>query len=194
MLNSSKSTVNILLEEEIVPLKQAAASHFFRDFVMISLALGTGLRNSEITNLTIECIRPLYEISNILDLPGTIAKGGYSRQIPLRPDLRALLQKFLEWKWNNGEQIYGEAPLFVSRYTHRYLNPRDFQRILRSISLASIGRTIHPHVLRHTFASRLLSVSNLRIVQKLLGHKNLSTTQIYTHPSNNELFDAIKKM
>lgn len=194
MLNPVKSKIDILLEEEIIPLKQAAAASYFRDFVMISLALSSGLRNSEIVNLTVECIRPLDEISNILDLPGTIAKGGNPRQIPLHPDLRSLLQEFLEWKWNMGEQIDGSALLFISRYTHKPLNPRDFQRRLRSISLSAIGRAVHPHVLRHTFATKLLAVSNLRIVQKLLGHKNISTTQIYTHPSNNELLTAIKKM
>ena len=194
MLNSSKNSVDILLENEIIVLKQVAAAAYFRDFVMISFTLGTGLRNSETLNLTVECIRPLDEITGILDLPGTIAKGKIPRQIPLHPDLRVLLQKYLEWKWNTGESINGNAPLFVSRFTKKRLSPRDFQRITRSLSLQSIGRPIKPHVLRHTFATRLLAVSNLRVVQKVLGHKNISTTQIYTHPSNDEVFSAIQKM
>ncbi len=193
-MHSPTSDVNILLDNEILSLTTSSRSTSERDLMMINLVLNTGLRNSEICNLTIECIRPYDEITNILELPGTIAKGGTSRQIPLHPDLRVQLAQFLKRKWDWGEKIDGPAYVFVSRFTHNKLSPRDFQRFLRSLSLHTIGRAIHPHTLRHTFATRLLSVSNLRIVQKVLGHKNISTTQIYTHPSNNEISDAINKL
>jgi len=186
--------IDVLIDSEIIMLKVVASETYTRDWMIITLALGTGLRNSELCDLTIECFRPLDEISSILDLPGTIAKGGSPRQIPLHPDLRVSLQNFLTWKIENYQRIYGTDYLFQTKFTHKKLNPRDIQRIVRSLSLRSIGRPIHPHVLRHTFATRLLSVSNLRIVQKVLGHKNISTTQIYTHPSTDEISDAIKKM
>jgi len=193
-MHSPTSTVDILLNEEIISLKYLATTHSERDFMMISLVLNTGLRNAELCGLTVECIRPYDEITNILELPGTIAKGGSSRQIPLHPDLRQELSHFLKYKYTLGENIDGPSFLFVSKYTHNKLLPRDFQRIVRSLSLRSIGRSIHPHTLRHTFATKLLSVSNMRVVQKVLGHKNISTTQIYTHPSNNEISDAINKL
>lgn len=186
--------IEVLLDTEIITLKIFASGSYKRDWMIIMLALGTGLRNSELCNLTIECFRPLDEISGILDLPGTIAKGGNPRQIPLHPDLRVSLQDFLSWKFKRGERIDGTAYLFQTKFTNNKLQSRDIQRIVRSLSLRSIGRPIHPHVLRHTFATKLLSVSNLRIVQKVLGHKNISSTQIYTHPSNNEIAEAIKKM
>jgi len=189
-----KPFVDVLLDSETTQLKAIASESYKRDWMIITLALGTGLRNSELCDLTIECFRPLDEISAILDLPGTIAKGGNSRQIPLRPDLRVSLQDFLTWKFHHGQRIDGTAYLFQTKFTNKKLNPRDIQRIVRSLSLKSIGRPIHPHILRHTFATRLLAVSNLRIVQKVLGHKNISTTQIYTHPSSDEISDAIKKM
>lgn len=183
-----------LTENEIYSLKTFASHGSSRNWMMISLALGTGLRNSELVNLTVEIIRPYDEITCCAELPASIAKGSQPRQIHLRADIRESLQKFLTWKWDHGEQIDPEALLFVSKYTHRPLSPRDFQRMLRSLSLKAIGRAIHPHVLRHTFATNLLSVSNMRIVQKALGHKNISTTQIYTHPSNNEISDAINNL
>ncbi len=188
------TSVDILLDHEIQAIKQAAFLYSIRDFILITLALGTGLRNSELCYLTVECIRPLDEISNFLDLPGTIAKGGNPRQIPLHPDLRISLNNFLTWKWNHGERIDGPAFLFLTKYTHINLRPRDFQRILRSLSLQAIKRPVYPHMLRHTFATNLLSVSNLRIVQKVLGHKHITSTQIYTHPSTSEIADAINKM
>ena len=193
-MDRNKRHVDILLENEIIDLKAYTRGRYFRDYMMICLALGTGLRNSELINLRVENIRPLDEISSILDLPAAIAKGNTGRQIPLHPDLRTLLEEFLKWKWDHGENIDPAALLFLSKFTRHNLSPRDFQRLVRSLSLAAIGRPIHPHVLRHTFATRLLTVSNLRVVQKVLGHKNICTTTVYTHPSQDEVFTAISKM
>jgi len=186
--------IEVLTDSEITALKIIASEQYTRDWMIITLALGTGLRNSELCDLTIECFRPFNEISGILDLPSTIAKGGTPRQIPLHPDLRLSLQNFLTWKFEHGQRIDGKACLFQTKFTNNKLQSRDIQRIVRSLSLRAIGRPIHPHVLRHTFATRLLAVSNLRIVQKVLGHKNISSTQIYTHPSSDEISEAIKKM
>jgi len=186
--------IDILFEDELLALKVTASSSFFRDWMIISLALGTGLRNAELCKLTIECFRPLDDIINILDVPGTIAKGGRPRQIPLHADLRVSLQNFLAFKQDRGESIDGTAYVFLTKHTRKQMMPRDIQRIVRSLSIASIGRPICPHTLRHTFATRLLSVSNIRIVQKCLGHKSITSTQIYTHPSNEEISNAINKM
>lgn len=183
-----------LTEKEVLSLKISASNTYQRDWMMITLALGTGLRNSELVNLTIECFRPYDEIAEYIVLPACIAKGAQPRQIPLKEDLRVTLQNFLTWKWDRGEHIESSALLFVSKYSHNRLSPRDFQRMLKKLSLVSIGRSVHPHVLRHTFATNLLRVSNMRIVQKALGHKNISTTQIYTHPSNDEISNAINQL
>jgi len=53
---------------------------------------------------------------------------------------------------------------------------------------------IHPHTLRHTFATKLLEKSNIRVVQQVLGHKNLQSTMIYTHPSKNVILEAINEI
>lgn len=183
-----------LTEQEALSLRTFASQGYVRDWMMITLALGTGLRNSELINLTIECFRPYDEISNFIELPASIAKGARSRQIPLRADLRESLQNFMQWKFHQGEILAGSSLLFVSKFTHNRLNPRDFQRMLKSLSMQAIGRSINPHVLRHTFATNLLKVSNMRIVQKALGHKYISTTQIYTHPSNDEISEAFNNL
>ncbi len=184
----------ILLDHEIELILEYAISDSERNRMMILLALSTGLRNSEIVYLTIECIRPFDIITSIMELPGAIAKGGHPREIPLKPDLRYELSAFLKRKFDWGESLLPHDFLFVSRYTKNKLSTRDFQRILREISIKSIGRAIHPHILRHTFATRLLEVSNLRVVQKALGHKNIQTTQIYTHPNSNDMVDAFNQI
>lgn len=184
----------ILLEHEAQALLIHAAKSNFRDYIMIKLALGTGIRNSELCGLTIECISTYHIISTILDLPVSIAKGGHPRQIPLHPDLRDELKRWISIKQSLREPCGPGDFLFVSHKTNSQLSPRDFQRIVHNLSITSIGRPVTPHTLRHTFATRLLSKSNMRIVQKALGHVNIQSTQIYTHPSNSEVADAINSL
>lgn len=183
-----------LLEYEISSILAEARDRGIRDYTMIRLCLGTGLRNSELIGLTIECIAPYDIVMNVIDVPESIAKGQRSRQIPLHPDVRKALESFLAWKRMNKEHYDATSFLFVSMFTHKPLSPRDFQRIVHDISVKTIGRSITPHTLRHTFATRLLSRSNLRIVQTALGHANIQTTQIYTHPSTDEVSEAIGKL
>jgi len=189
-----KTPPKTLLDHEIGLLLDVAHDHSSRDYTIIKLALCTGLRNAEICGLTIECILTFETITSILVLPGYIAKGKRSREIPLNPDLRVCLEDFITWKKLRPEDCTPQAHLFVSKFTRNKLSERDIQRICSKHSMLSIGRSINPHVLRHTFATRLLAVSNLRIVQKVLGHINIQTTQIYTHPSNDEVSDAVNRL
>lgn len=185
---------DILLEEESTKILLEAKKSDYRDEMMIRFALGTGLRNSELLGLAIENIAPYGIITNTMDLPSYIAKGGHPRSIPIHPDIRLALEDWIRIKEFRKEPIKPESLLFVSHKTHSPLAPRDFQRLVHNISIKAIGRSITPHTLRHTFATRLLAKSNLRIVQIVLGHRNIQTTQIYTHPSNNEISDAINKL
>lgn len=189
-----KNPTPTLLDFEVESFLKQAEAEYFRDFVMLKLCLGTGLRNSELIGLKIENIFPYGVVSNFLNVPAAISKSKKDRSIPLHENLRFLLGKFYQWKTTMNEPADAGAFLFVSKFTHNKLNPRDLQRIVSKISIKSIGRSIHPHVLRHTFATRLLVQSNLRVVQEVLGHKNIQTTQIYTHPSSSDISEAINKM
>jgi len=194
IIRNKKTAPPTLLDMEIDSILAQAKDTYFRDYVMVSLALGTGLRNSEIVGLTFECIYYAGDISNNVDIPASFSKNKISRSIPLHSDLRELLKDFMVHKHNCGESLDARAYIFVSKYSGNQLNQRDFQRILSKISLKAIGRSIHPHTLRHTFATKLLSKSNIRIVQKVLGHASIQSTQIYTHPSTSEIAAAINQM
>jgi len=187
-------SVDILLDSEIDSLLAEAKSHSIRDYTMIYMALNTGLRNSELIGLNIENVMPYVEITNILDLPSGIAKGNQARSIPLHSELRDILHLYLVNTFEDTSAHIDYSPLFQSKFTFTRLSPRDFQRIVNVHSVNSIGRKIHPHTLRHTFATKLLERSNLRIVQQVLGHKHIQSTQIYTHPSSNEIMEALDKI
>lgn len=183
--------VNIILEGEIAKLLSAAKDHDLRDFTMIYLALSTGLRVSELVGLYIEDIAPYGVVSRILTVPSRIGKNGRKRDIPINHETRTLLSHYLSFRNTRSSRKDLDNFLFFSHNTHRPLSSRDFQRIVHDLSIKSIGRSITPHTLRHTFATRLLRHTNLRIVQQTLGHARIQTTQIYTHPSLSEITTAI---
>ncbi|MBA7535622.1 Tyrosine recombinase XerC [subsurface metagenome] len=183
--------IKIIYESEITKLLSAAREQSQRDFTMIFLSLSTGLRCSELVGLYVEDIAPFGQVSRILVVPSRLGKNGKKRDIPINQETVDLLTNFLTIKDQLEEFTISNSPLFCSRYTRRPLSSRDFQRIVKNLSIKSIGRPISPHVLRHTFATRLLRHTNVRVIQELLGHAWLNTTQIYTHPSLDDFTTAI---
>jgi len=187
-----ETTLHVLTEDESTVLLSAARLEYFRDFVLMETALLTGLRNSEITGLRIEHVAPFGEISTQLELTADIAKNHHPRTVPIHTVLRTTLEEFLGWKMARGQATAPDSPLFTTAHTGRPLSPRDFQRIVKSYATRVLHRRITPHMFRHTFATNVLRRANIRIVQKLLGHQNLQTTQIYTHPSTADMSNAIE--
>ena len=183
--------IKTINDQEIDQILTFAHECSIRDFTMILLSLTTGLRVSELIGLFIEDVAPYGDVSSILSVPSRIGKGGKKREIPINDDTRKHLSKFISSKHYSKEPIEPTSFLFLSRYTQKPLSSRDFQRIVKHISISSINRSITPHTFRHTFATRLLKHSNLRVVQELLGHANIQTTQIYTHVDSSDARLAI---
>ena len=183
--------IKTINEIEIKKLLTASSQRDIRDFTMIYLALSTGLRCSELVGLFIEDFAPFGDVSRILTVPSRIGKNGKKREIPINHETRSVLARFLKSKQLRNHNITPDSYLFVSHYTLKPLSSRDFQRIVHDISISSLGRSISPHILRHTFATRLLKHTNLRVVQEVLGHVNIQTTQIYTHVDINDVSLAI---
>jgi integrase/recombinase XerC len=145
-----------------------------RDKALFELAYSCGLRVSELTGLD----------TNSID-PGTgevrvLGKGSKTRIVPVgEPALRALaawLPVRAEWALPN------EKALFVGRSGKR-IPPREVQRRIKTWALAAgLDVDVHPHMLRHSFASHVLQSSgDLRAVQEMLGHASIASTQVYTH-------------
>ncbi len=157
------------------------------------LMLQAGLRVGECVKLSVFDLSYQHQPRSSITLDAHVAKGGRPRTIPVNRQLHAAIRTGFNYVYND----LGLAPaaFALARSTSgRGLTARTIQRHLRAISLATIGDPITPHVLRHTFATRLLRVTNLRVVQEALGHARISTTQIYTHPTTQELTTAIHAM
>ena len=145
-----------------------------RDHAMMELMYSSGLRLAEIVNLDI----------NDIDLPQAqvlvVGKGNKSRYLPIGTVACKALQRWLDARPNIVAE--NEQAVFVNNRGLR-LSPRAVQQ-----RMAQLGREqgmekhVHPHMLRHSFASHLLESSgDLRAVQEMLGHADISTTQVYTH-------------
>jgi len=157
-----------------------------RDYFLFNLMLNTGLRVSELASLTVGHIqdRKTLEI---------IGKGSKIREIPLNTAIRSHIEKYLKIKKRRKENLLDEAPLFVSR-KHNTLSVRAIQRSLdKWLKEADIQTAYSPHALRHTFGTELYSkCKNIRLVQDLMGHSDISTTMIYTHVTKAEMEEAVE--
>ena len=164
-----------------------------RNHCIALLMLDAGLRVGEVVHLNIEDLYFRNEPRYQLRVTESIAKNKTERIIPLSNNIRDAIEAMQTDVWSN-------QPPFVPAFFHEYkkgfriLTTRQVERFIRKASMKSIGRPVHPHVLRHTFASRLMRTTNARVVQELLGHKHLSTTQIYTHPNQDDMKNAIQSL
>jgi site-specific recombinase XerD len=145
-----------------------------RDRAMFELAYASGLRAEELVDATLASIDFDAEQVRIE------GKGGKTRFVPVGEPALQAIARYLE---RGRPALTGgaEQALFLSK-TGRALSTSDVRRRLRSWSgTAGLGGTVHPHALRHSFATHLLDGgSDLRAIQEMLGHSSISTTQVYT--------------
>lgn len=158
-----------------------AAAQALCDRAMFELLYSSGLRLAELVGLD---LAPRQGSAGWVDIAAGEAtvtgKGGKTRSVPVGAKAVAALDAWLASRATVADPE--EVALFVSTRGRR-ISPRMVQTRLSRFALASgVPTHVHPHVLRHSFASHLLQSSgDLRAVQELLGHANISTTQVYTH-------------
>ncbi|MCK4794565.1 MAG: site-specific integrase [Desulfobacteraceae bacterium] len=162
-----------------------------RNYVMACIMLEAGLRVGEVTQLKVSHLwfidRP---VTNLI-VSADIAKNHKQREIPVSCYLRNAIEFLQQDFWSTADPL-SITNAFCYAENKLHLTTRQVERILQSAGMKSLNRPVNPHLLRHTFATRLSRVTNIRIVQLLLGHNNLSSTQIYTHPNSDDLQAAIK--
>lgn len=143
-----------------------------RDQAMLELFYSSGLRLSELTGLNLE---QLDLADGLVQVHG---KGSKSRVLPVGRKAREALQQWLPLRALSNP---ADGAVFVSQQGRR-LGPRAIQLRVKAAGERELGQHLHPHMLRHSFASHVLESSqDLRAVQEMLGHADIATTQIYTH-------------
>ena len=159
-----------------------------RDDAMLEVLYATGLRVSELIKLD------LGEVNAAAGFLRAIGKGSKQRVVPLGAVALRKLRRYLEGGRPLLLKTRTSNRLFVTR-AGKGMTRQGFWKILRRCALAAgIRRPISPHMLRHSFATHLLEGgADLRVVQTLLGHANISTTQIYTHVEKERLKQLHKR-
>lgn len=163
-----------------------------RDRAMLTLAANTGLRVSELIGLNHGDVIHAGAVVEVLKVRAETAKRGRSREIPLNDRAREAVGALVEFNREQGHPTDADAPLLVSRRGNR-LSKRTVQHIVKEARGELEWAT--PHKLRHGFATRVLKASgNIRTTQELLGHRNLATTQIYTHVTLADMKQAVNSI
>ncbi|MBE0700987.1 MAG: tyrosine-type recombinase/integrase [Acholeplasmataceae bacterium] len=188
-----KKLPKIIADEEIDMLFKSIDRYKplgFRNYVLLDLLFSCGLRASELIEMKLKDIQ--LEQQQIL----VHGKGSKDRYVPLHDKLTTDLKTYLTYTrpilLSKGSSLF-LSQVFIN-YKGTALTVRGLQLILKQIIVHS-GETfkIHPHMLRHAFATTLLNHgADLRVVQELLGHEHLKSTQIYTHVSSEVLKEKYK--
>lgn len=179
--------------EKMLAIPDTATTGGLRDRAILELFFSSGMRISELIALDIDQMSMLkdndakrtYELS-------IVGKGKHIRTIFISPRAAEWLRAYIKTRHDV------HKPLFInyrSRTENKRLTPRSVQNMItKSALLAGLSKKVTPHTLRHTYATDLLGHgADLRSVQELLGHKNVATTQIYTHVTNKGLRDIHEK-
>lgn len=147
-----------------------------RDLAMIELFYASGLRLAELVSLNVS------DVDFSQSMLKVTGKGNKQRLVPFGSKAAQALKNWLAMRRSLIFDDSSEPALFVSKRQRR-ISPRNVQQRLKRWALQQgLGQNLHPHKLRHSFATHMLESSgDLRAVQELLGHADLSTTQVYTH-------------
>lgn len=178
----------VLTEYEQKQLINVFNTRYFyptRNKVMIELFLCTGLRFAEMVNLKWKDINLMTGQLKVVQ-----GKNSKDRILWISDDM---LEELQMWKTKEFER-FGKCELVFCTNNHKVIEHKGVDRMIRTYSKkAGITKTISCHTLRHSFATSLYrATKNIRLVQKALGHSDISTTMIYTHIVDDELEDALK--
>ncbi|MCX4027405.1 tyrosine recombinase XerC [Endozoicomonas sp. SM1973] len=179
---ASKKLPQLLDVDQIAQLLNTTPDNplLIRDHAILELFYSSGLRLNELSQLDISGIDLNQQQVTV------VGKGSKTRLVPIGSYACNRLKKWLTTRSLLAKQ--GESALFVSKLGSRISNRQIQNRVKYFAQLMGLPGNLHPHMLRHSFATHLLEGSgNLRAIQELLGHSDISTTQVYTHVDFNQL-------
>ncbi|GAI66536.1 unnamed protein product [marine sediment metagenome] len=164
-----------------------------RNYLIGCLMLEAGLRVGEVVALKMSHLYFAGKAVQTLVLTQDITKNKKERTIPISARLKEALEKY------RTEYTYIEANLNAESAWRKEssidtLTTRQVERIINKAGRMGIGRPVHPHMLRHTFATKLMRVTDMDTVKELLGHSDIGSTQIYTHPNEDDKKNAIENI
>ena len=168
--------------EKLLEPEQPETPQSLCDQAILELAYASGLRLSELKNLRLEQLHLDAGFINV------IGKGNKERVVPVGRKAAAALNRFIDAGRPKLVTPRSPANVFLTKRGTPFAAVTLWLRIKQRVRRAGVSRNVTPHMLRHSFATHLLEHgADLRVIQELLGHANISTTEIYTHVTGNRL-------
>ena len=182
--NKEKKLPEVLSEEEIIELLKTPDKHTDlgkRDYALLEVLYSCGLRVSEAEKLQLNQINTQEKIIKV------VGKGKKERIIPIRDEALNAIKDYI-YNVRSEKRIVDKNYVFLNRSGKKLTRQVIYSLVVKYAKYAGIEKKIHPHTLRHSFATHLLdNGADLRVVQELLGHTNIGTTQLYTHVTTKTL-------
>ena len=183
--------LDLIDEDELARLIDAPKGEslmILRDRAILELLFSTGLRVSELCSLK----RDIYDSKK--DEVSIRGKGGKVRVVFVSDKAKEAMKKYIEKREDVDEALFVRTEKARSGDESLALTPRSVERLVKHYAIkAGITKKVTPHIIRHTFATDLLqNGADIRSVQAMLGHSNISTTQIYTHVTDKQLKEVHK--
>lgn len=164
-----------------------------RNTIAAVLMLDAGLRVGEVVGLWVTDVYFQNKPVSTLTVRAAIAKGRKERHVPVTQRLKAALTRF-----NQEPYLLPDLPdiqrVISNKPQGHGLTTRTLERIITAAGEKALGHPVNPHMLRHTYATKLLRVTDIRTVQELLGHKHIGSTMIYTHVNDDDKRRAVLNM
>lgn len=182
---------NVMADETVQKLlaaPQPSDGLYLRDVALLELLYAGGLRASELSDLDTTAVHFELGVCRVM------GKGSKERLVPIgRPALRALRRYFDELRPDLEKPGISNDRIFLSRTGQPITRVVVWQVVKRHAKRAGL-KDVHPHTLRHSFATQMLAGgADLRVVQELLGHSNIKTTQVYTHVDRSRLKEVVAR-
>ena len=182
-----KALTNSEIEKLLAP-EQPETPPNLCDQAVLELAYASGLRLAELRNLRLEQLRLEAGFINV------IGKGNKERVVPVGRKAVEALNRYLEAGRPKLVTPRSPANVFLTKRGTPFASVTLWLHIKRRVRRADVARNVTPHMLRHSFATHLLEHgADLRVIQELLGHANISTTEVYTHVTGSRLRDVHRK-
>ena len=182
------TTLTVEETQQILDAPNELRAIEMRDKAMLYTLYATGMRISELISLN------MHNVDLTRGSVQVIGKGGKERLIPLTNDAINMIKKYLSEAREKLSKGKDHNNIFVSTHGKQISRHSFWHRIKAYLKKVDVSKEVHPHTLRHAFATHMLNNgADLRSVQLLLGHSDLATTQIYTHVAKAEVKNLHKK-
>ena len=185
--------IKILSPGEFKKLEGALGQITIKESTILALFMYCGLRVGEVCKLRFRDL--IIEGSTLVEvhISATISKTGIGRPVPIPPMARFFIDDFLQNFYDSYSRHPDDDYLFPGTGGRLYMSVHGIEQLVSRICLKVLHKHVMPHTLRHTYATMVLKYSNIREVQILLGHKKLSSTEVYTHPTIQDLSNSVNK-